>query len=755
MLASCAGDEVAQQPPVDGLTRLWSDGSVPPADSPLSTVLHENGADLLQRGSLFDDGIGDRARADLAHLHSERNLALQSGALFARAFPVKAGEEFEVRLRRLPGEGSATVRVLAFRGSLPDAKLSRNLRAMLRSLDEVLVERNWDAKTTRLTDVFAVGSRTSSFVVTVRANDARVVLEEMEILERLASEVQPHSVGGEQRSAVPLPFGDQWTFELPPTNADTRLQLAAALPDFAQRSGQLALHCSSADGAWREQLELPATSPAHHWVDLSYALPEGSESGGKLQLEAVGSGEGAILIAEPILVPAVQVAAEEPPNVILISIDTLRADRLGCYGYERPTSPHLDELAAGGVRFARAYSSSNYTLPGHASMLTGQDAWVLGIGGLRASGALPPVPTLAEILAEHGWLCAAFTGGGFVDPQFGFGRGFDRYSVLDPLLTAENPRHHRTPWADRPEWNVAARENSGWSTVERWLRDHAERRFLLFLHTYHVHDYFPTKDAEARFAPGAAQSCVRPMEREERARLRDQGPDSAEMRALRQLYDATVFDADSMIGQLLAVLDECSLTERTVIIVTSDHGEAFLEHGDLFHASGLHEEVLRVPLIVAGPGVRARVDEKPIGLTDLLPTLLDLLQIPAPWEGNRPTRKLAGSLDPIPSPVQAHDFRADGVHHAWIEGPHKWMESRHGPRLFDLVRDPSETVDLLEQDPRRAEEWQARLDAWLDARDHIRDSFRAAAAAPVHANLQRALEELGYDVGEDSESSER
>jgi arylsulfatase A-like enzyme len=279
-------------------------------------------------------------------------------------------------------------------------------------------------------------------------------------------------------------------------------------------------------------------------------------------------------------------AAAAPPNVLFVCIDTLRADRLGCYGYARKTSPNLDRLAARGQRFERAYGTAPWTLPSTASLLTGLLPELH-----RATNFAAPVSPDAELLAERlaaaGYDSAAFVGNYFVQPIFGLAKGFAACNGDCSV--------------DRTGVN-SDKISDGALT---WLAQKREKPFFLYLHYFDPHyNYiehegftFGGEDSD-RVYSGADIYDLREGEK--------QFTDADRFR-LSSLYDSEVAFTDHHLGRVFAKLDELGLTGKTLIVVTADHGEALAEHGWIGHTLQLYEESVRVPLIVAGPGVASEV----------------------------------------------------------------------------------------------------------------------------------------------------
>jgi len=261
-------------------------------------------------------------------------------------------------------------------------------------------------------------------------------------------------------------------------------------------------------------------------------------------------------------------------NVVVISMDTVRADHLGAYGYDRPTSPNVDKIARRSVVFENAISQSSWTLPAHGSMMSGVYPGRLGVTHYPAKRRLPRgVPMLAEVFRNAGYATGAFTGGGFVSAHFGFGRGFNVYS--------SNGR--------RFEHNLGK--------ALPWLKRHRNRPFFLFLHGYNAHRpyYSLAADKAAMGLPEDSQIERRGFcPRGERAR-----PDHLE--TIIRYYDASIHHGDRQVGRFLDAMRRLRLMRNTVILITSDHGDEFFEHGNCDHVRFLYREVINVPYILYVP----------------------------------------------------------------------------------------------------------------------------------------------------------
>jgi arylsulfatase len=364
---------------------------------------------------------------------------------------------------------------------------------------------------------------------------------------------------------------------------------------------------------------LEAPVDAGPWVEHRIELPEGER--GELVLRSAGAAP--VAWSELHLGPGEAAGAEaaqegrgadEPPSLILVSLDTVRADHLSLYGYERATTPRLERLGAESLVFTRALSSSTWTLPSTATLLTG--LLPSQHGAVHVTKRLPDdVVTVAERLRDAGYRTAALTDGGFVGFPFGFPQGFERYDV--------------TPGeAWQPRAKDAART---FGEAADWVRRNRHRPFFLFLHTYEAHQPYlhregfaaPFLAPEDRGNPDLSLS-VDPNH-PERAR-----PQLARMVAL---YDGEIARADHYLGGFLDALEAAGLAGEVAVVVTSDHGEEFLEHGDLEHAFGkVYDPNVNVPLVVKLPAGRDPVGgrriDTPVSGIDVAPTLLDLAGLP-------------------------------------------------------------------------------------------------------------------------------
>jgi arylsulfatase A-like enzyme len=420
-----------------------------------------------------------------------------------------------------------------------------------------------------------------------------------------------------------------------------------------------------------------------------------------------------------------------PSNVILISIDTLRADHLGSYGYSRETSPFLDSLARRGVIFEEATAPAAWTVPSHASMLTGLYPRSHGLRFPRDK--LPPeVATLPSMLSEQGYATGAVVNVPLLSQGRGFERGFDHFAYFRP--------------AAGPEGRARSVSEEGVS----WARKQGEQPFLLFLHYYDVHSNFQPLPRYRRMFEqpyaGIADGTTAQLKayRKGKVKLAD-----ADARHLLDLYDAGIRQLDDELAELFADLEEEELLENTLVFITSDHGEEFFDHGDFLHGRTLYQELVHVPLLVLGPGLPEglRVRE-PVSLVDLVPTILALLGLPEPdaIEGEDLSAQCRGSGGA--SPDRALFYEADAWFHnihedfrrAIRKGRYK-LHFNHRERsseLYDLPRDPGEHENLVSEKPGVAAELRAELNAFMT------ESREPQRLPPPSDEALEQLRQLGY-----------
>ncbi len=514
-------------------------------------------------------------------------------------------------------------------------------------------------------------------------------------------------------------------------------------------------------------------------------------------------------------------------NVLLVSLDSVRQDFVGCYGHRArrapgvSTTPEIDRIAAAGVRMEDAYASSSWTLPSHVSLLTGEPEVVHGVDTDRQT-LDASVPTLAEIVKRDGYRTAGVFSGPYLEPHWGFGRGFDTYraaygrkvaaaSRLADRLRADGPPHGSRLTAFRAYEKVKSLSHRDVNSAEVTaatleeldrLRGTAEPWFL-FAHYFDPHyDYVPPPPWDTRFDPDYRGTITA---EDFLANPRISIPDPAtpdgflrrvadrDLEHLMALYEGEIAWVDAHVGELVRRLDALDLARTTLVIVVSDHGDEFFEHGGLGHHRTLYEEVVRIPMILRLPRVlpAGATVRGPVALSDVVPTVLDVLGIEPP-AGLASTSFLAlvrggpaertalarlvtehagrvtidgTTVVPVTQVAVQEAFRREAIKitraRTWPEFPpdlpprtatilRPETEARHAREQLswiDVARFPAEPADTQSTDfaePRA----RAALDAVRAMYARLQRPRRTPAAPAPGAAVRHALEGLGYvDAG--------
>ena len=395
-----------------------------------------------------------------------------------------------------------------------------------------------------------------------------------------------------------------------------------------------------------------------------------------------------------------------PLNVLLITLDTTRADHLGCYGYGPAQTPHLDGLAREGIRFARVYCPAPLTLPSHASVLTGLYP---ATHGVRNNGheLASKWRTLAEILKGHGFATAAFVSSFSVDSRFGIGRGFE---VYDDTFQPQAPLKGA---------NTERRAEETFARFSRWLDKSGPGRFFAWVHYYDPHlPYDPP-------SPYREASQGRP-------------------------YDGEIAYMDRYVGAVLEALEAKGLRDKTLVVIAGDHGEGLGDKVETGHGIFLYEETLRVPLIFRDPKMFTRpgVVESAVRLVDVAPTILEALGLKAeaagmegqsliPWIRNISRVDLDSLIETFYPRENFGWSELVGI----VSGPWKYIQAPR-PELYDLKSDPGERTDLTALSPAKAAELRKGLEEGL-----LRLSAppgTSGGQTAVRTNDQERLRSLGY-----------
>ena len=418
---------------------------------------------------------------------------------------------------------------------------------------------------------------------------------------------------------------------------------------------------------------------------------------------------------KPALDPAQLPATFADHNIVFISLDALQAAHVSSLGYERKTTPELDAFAARSLLFQRNYSVSSWTVPASMTWFTGVYPSEHGLTNkfkiynatvqhpARLAELAPGIKTLAELLKEHGYATAGFTGNAGVSGDFGFAQGFDVYD--------HEPK----------------RFGSFERTIPRaleWVTKNRHQKFFLFLHGYDVHgqctpaggfDYrFVDRGYDGKFT-GSQQE--QELLREEglakgRVELRD-----ADVRFWRAIYDEKIQRADMLLGKFLREYEKQGLLEKTLFVITADHGTEFHEHGRFDHGFTLYDEQIHTPLIIRLPGQQAgKVIGERVSSIQVMPTILELLEVPID-SGTQPLRGKS-LIDTWRGHYQQQDIFAETNYREYtfqraVIAPDGWKLivslENDGQQLFHLDRDPREQHDQAEAEPEIAGELQRRL----------------------------------------------
>jgi arylsulfatase A-like enzyme len=451
--------------------------------------------------------------------------------------------------------------------------------------------------------------------------------------------------------------------------------------------------------------------------------PIGSASGVVLSRPAFGS-RGAAPSASGNAAEADVRKAARPLNVVLYLVDTLRADHLGSYGYDRPVSPHLDAFAREAVLFENAIAQSPWTRPSVASMLTGLWPKTHGVNG-RNDALSPEALTLPEMLASRGYRSAGITTNGNVAKAFGFAQGFDVYEM--------------------PAKQDSAHVNE---RARAWLDANAGHPFFLYLHTVDPHSpYKPSPEYRRRFAAGVPQDGTGTRKWLRRLHERKTPVTPELLEHLGALYDAEVASNDESFGALIADLKRRGLWDETLVIFVSDHGEEFHDHGGWEHGKTLYAEMLHVPLLIRVPGMgEGRRVSSVAQHIDLVPTILSTLGLPLPvYLEGRDLLPLFqdGTAGTKERPVYSY-MDVDGHRGASAVTLDRHLIDVRGPapstHLYDRERDPKQRDNQAAKNPVGF----GYLRALLKARELEERRVLKPGEGVVDETLREQLRALGY-----------
>jgi choline-sulfatase len=399
--------------------------------------------------------------------------------------------------------------------------------------------------------------------------------------------------------------------------------------------------------------------------------------------------------------------ASGPPSVLLISVDTLRADRLGSYGYTAGSTPVLDRLAGRGLRFAQAATVAPLTLPAHTSLLSGTFPTFHGVRDNGSFYVDDTITTLPEVLQGRGYRTGGFVGAFVLDRRWGLAQGFDHY--FDDF--------------DLARYDMAgleAAQRPGSEVVDHalaWVAKDRERPFFIWVHLYDPHSpYTPPEPYRSRF-PATMQGA----------------------------YDGEVASTDAQIGRLLEYLESSKRLDNTIIVVVGDHGESLGEHGEQQHGFFIYDASVHIPLIVAGPGVRARAVPEQVRIVDVMPTILELAGAVVPSTVQGVSLVPLGRGEPLDLLAFSETWYPR-YHYGWSEltavkdGRYKFIAA---PRreLYDTQMDPGETNDISASNPRVADALERAL---RDMASRTAATATPVKPRPVDPEVAERLRALGY-----------
>lgn len=574
-------------------------------------------------------------------------------------------------------------------------------------------------------------------------------------------------IGNSTRNAVSVPSGS-W-FEVP-VDGDGLLLFSFGGRDVSTAPGAIFTIRARVQGRWRKIFREGLPRAASQWIDRKLDLHVVAPGASALQFETVAPPAGepeddlfwgsVTLLKRPSQLATAwsRWTGRSVPSVVLISLDTLGADHMGAASNDADVSPHLDRFLHDNFAFRRAYAQYPNTLVSHASMFTGQFPKHHGV---YSDSPELRTRTLASMLAEEGYLTNAITEDAYVDSGFGFDAGFDRYDDGDGAAEAITGNAQRT-----------------FDRATEWLDDFpAHSRFFLFVHTYEVHAPYAPRDAQAlaianRLAPnyrGAYATSYEGGMTEIAHNAEKRLVEGADRARLRALYRGEISYLDRVVGRFLDHLAALPNADQILVVVTSDHGEEFGEHGKLGHGETLHNEALHVPLALAWPGhVVSGTNDMPVQTVDIVPTILDLTQS-RPGEhvdGNSLAPILTGRGSATPRPAYAEmrfiPFavqRAESGECADFGLPPDCRVDRRAVQterfklirskfpsfelLYDLQGDPGEAHDVLQEFPGEAQQLRELLQKYDADSGAIADK-PAPPPATLDSGTRERLRALGY-----------
>ncbi len=523
---------------------------------------------------------------------------------------------------------------------------------------------------------------------------------------------------GEVRDCVLVPADGELALDItvPPVESQPQLRFAlGALPEKRRVKGdgaRLTVVFVEPGGDSKVETELGVfeldprnETDDHAWRETIVDLTPVAGRSGALAFRATDIDDepdelDALLVATPRIEPA----GTPPlaPNILLIGVDTLRADHMSAFGYDKNTTPNLKALADEGVRFSMARSPAPWTLPSFSSMLTSlyPSAHGAGRGGHDEWEAIDPTTvSLAEVLARNGYETSGIVANGLISPRYGLDQGFDSY---------------------RAAWNMESVEGDA-PRVARFVEAHQTTPWLMFWHIMDPHLPYSTPDEEraefteadydGQFSRGGRNGPAVPFQvldpRPGRRWYTHEGPPKppeltdADTRFIEDYYDAEISEVDKGVGLVFQALRDSGQWGRTIVAFVADHGEGLGDHGHYHHGYTLFDDQVHVPMILRIPSQHVGVViERPVSTVDLMPTILGALGIPSPEDAHGVDR-LAKNAPAVDATFIEYPTYDSSAQKAWVEGPYKylWDPLFHTEALYDFVADPQEKNDIKDEHP--------------------------------------------------------
>lgn len=417
-------------------------------------------------------------------------------------------------------------------------------------------------------------------------------------------------------------------------------------------------------------------------------------------------------------------------NLILISIDSLRSDHLGCYGYSKKTSPNIDKLSKKSYVFYNMLAQSSWTIPSHASIFTGLYPSNHGSCGLISLNK--KLITLAEVLASQDYYTISFNGNGYLSKKFGFHKGFKKYNSNKATgWNAKTKKEYTKSKLIKPIKNAIS-----------WIEENSTKKFFLFLHTFEVHAPYCGKNSLT-----SPEDLISLMYNKNKNCLK---------KAIEN-YDEEIRFTDYWIGKLVKTLNNNNLMEKTIIILTSDHGEGFLEHNLTMHSTKLYEEFLKIPLIIWNPkDPNYKKIVFPSQSVDIMPSILDFLEIKTnlkfdgynlfstPCDNQNRIRFVETFLDPgWGSKLINLGFLDKKETEIKMIAKGNWrLIYNHGIKTFELYnlkKDPNQLVNLIDQGKEIEEELKIKLLNFMK-----KNKIELEKEVKLEKKMINQLKKLGY-----------